>query len=417
MAISIEYSSQIDSKSLKSNEKHWESFLETIASDDIGFFNLPKRAELAASCDAIYEKFKHKKIFVQVGIGGSSLGPEMLITSLGDHKRKFEFINNIDSDKLKDQLYSLNPQECFFYFVSKSGSTAEMTAGLIIITNWLKENGINKEQWPEHMVFATDPKKSQLLDLAASTGVTCLEVPSNVGGRFSVLTPVGYLPALFAGIDIESLAQGAQKIQERLLNKNLQENELNILSNVIMDQLDKGKNQTILMPYSSKLRDLSFWFVQLWAESLGKITAAGENVGLTPLPSYGATDQHSQVQLFMEGPRDKVTLFVRIEKFSNDFSLSNDLPGDSAKKLSHFSLNELMEAELQGTLKAMESNDRPYILFSLPELNAESLGELIMTLECLTVLIGQKLEINPFNQPGVEAGKLYAFEWLDKLRK
>jgi len=417
MTLSINYSPSCQVESLNLQDGDWQSFLQTIDREDIGFFHVTERQELLGACEILYERFKAKKAFVQIGIGGSSLGPEMLVSALGDRSRSFSFINNIDPDELASQLSQLIPKESLFYFVSKSGSTAEMTAGLIIIQNWLSENGISRDQWSSHMVFATDPIKSDLKDLAASTGVSCLEIPSNVGGRFSVLTPVGILPALFAGIDVTALLSGANIMKKRLIEQETKSNELVSMATVVMDQANQGKNQTVLMPYSSKLRNLSFWFVQLWAESLGKTNANGQHVGLTPLPSYGATDQHSQVQLFMEGPKDKLTLFVRVESFENDFSLKSDLPNPSAKKLYSYKLGELMEAELQGTLKAMEQNDRPYILLSMSRLNAQNLGALIMLLESLTVLVGLKLNIDPFNQPGVEAGKLFAFEWLEKLKK
>ncbi|MCR9205850.1 MAG: hypothetical protein NXH75_14795, partial [Halobacteriovoraceae bacterium] len=349
---------------------------------------------------------------------GSSLGPEMLVSALKSSKREFTFINNVDPDALHDQLEKIEPKETLFYFVSKSGGTAETMASLAIITNWLKEKGITEKEFKNYFIFATDPVKSELLKLGREWGVTCLEVPSNVGGRFSVLTPVGLLPALFAGINTSELLEGAQEIKKTLLDTDLKENKLLKSALYLHSLKDKGFNQTVLMPYSSKLRDLSFWFVQLWAESLGKKMDKDGNVvntGLTPLPSYGATDQHSQVQLFMEGPYDKVTLFLKIENFDNDFPLNNDIPIGPLEKLKPYSLAQLMEAELNGTLKAMEEAERPYLLLKLEKCDANHLGQILLYLESLTVLMGIMLNINPFDQPGVEAGKRYAFQWLAKI--
>ena len=339
----------------------------------------------------------------------------MLVTGLGDGKRRFEFINNIDPDFIYNQLQGLVPSECLFYFVSKSGSTAEMSAGMAIIANWLNEQGIQEKDFSSYFVFATDPKKSNLLDLGRQWGVTCLEVPSNVGGRFSVLTPVGYLPALFAGVDPSELTRGANDYKKEILNTKLSENILIQAANFIMTLKDEGVEQTVLMPYSSRLRDLSFWFVQLWAESLGKKLPQGGETGLTPLPSYGATDQHSQVQLFMEGPRDKALLFVEVENFEHDFSLKTEINSPSLKKLAPYKLSHLMSAEFNGTLKAMEQNDRPYMKMSLEKLDAYNLGQIIIFLESLTVLSGRMLGINPFDQPGVELGKVFAFEYLANI--
>jgi len=419
MKINFYPESKLNSKWSESSviQENWKSFLQTIDDPTTGFFHVTNREELLNSCIEIYEKFQSRKTFIQVGIGGSSLGPEMLVSALGNGERRFEFINNIDPDFIYNQLKGLKPSECLFYFVSKSGSTAETSAGMAIIANWLNENGIQEKDFASYFVFATDHKKSFMLDLGRSWDVSCLEIPSNVGGRFSVLTPVGFLPALFAGIDPSELMKGANEYKKTILNTELSENILIKSANYIMNLKDEGMTQTVLMPYSSRLRDLSFWFVQLWAESLGKKLKNGGETGLTPIPSYGATDQHSQVQLFMEGPRDKVTLFVEVEKFDKDFSLKTEIDSPSLKKLAPYKLSDLMAAEFNGTLKAMEQNERPYMRISLNKLDAYNLGKIVLFLECLTVLTGKMLNINPFDQPGVEAGKVFAFEWLEALSK
>lgn len=402
----------------KAIQKHWKTFLQTIEKEDIGFFHVNRRSELISTCFEIYEKFQSRKNFIQVGIGGSSLGPEMLVSALGKSDRRFEFLNNIDPDKLKRQLNGLKPAETLFYFVSKSGGTAETMATLAIVCSWLKENGIETTNFSNHMVFATDPVKSDLLELGKDWGVSLLEIPSNVGGRFSVLTPVGYLPALFAGLNIRDLASGAEEIKKEILSTNLSENILIKSANYLMSLRDIGFTQTVLMPYSSLLKDFSSWFVQLWAESLGKkVDMQGNevNTGFTPIASYGATDQHSQVQLFIEGPKDKVLIFLELESFGHDYPLVNDIPAPSLKKLAPFSLGQLMQAELQGTKKALEVADKPYMSLILPELNEKYLGQVILYFEALTALTGIMLNINPFDQPGVEHGKRYAFEWLQEL--
>jgi len=417
MKISFSTKSKLNSKWNESScvQENWKSFLKTIDDPATGFFHVTNREELLNSCTEIFEKFQSRKNFIQVGIGGSSLGPEMLVTALGNSQKHFEFINNIDPDFIYNQLKGLKPTECLFYFVSKSGSTAEMSAGLAIITNWLNQNGIEEKDFSSFFVFATDPKKSYLLDLGRKWGVTCLEIPSNVGGRFSVLTPVGFLPALFAGIDPCELTKGANHYKKTILNTDLSQNILIQAANFVMNLKDEGKNQTVIMPYSSRLRDLSFWFVQLWAESLGKKLKDGGETGLTPVPSYGATDQHSQVQLFMEGPRDKVTFFIEVEKFSHDYTLKTQIKSPSLEKLAPYSLSNLMEAEFNGTLKAMELNERPYMRVTIKEVNSYYLGQIILFFECLTVLTGKMLRINPFDQPGVEAGKVNAVKWLEHL--
>lgn len=397
-------------------EKKLNSFFETINDSRFGFYHLTKRAELIESCKKVYEKFQGRKHFYQIGIGGSSLGPEMLISALKKNQDcKFEFINNIDPEKIHDQLKNIEVEKSLFYFVSKSGGTAETNAALAIITNILLEKGIKESDLKNFYVFCTDPIKSDLLNLGKELNIDCLEVPSNVGGRFSVLSPVGILPALFAGIDVEKLYAGAEKIKPQIEQKNVSENQMLTLASTLMALKDKGVNQTVFMPYSSKLRDFSFWFIQLWAESLGKkLSRNGEVVhtGLTPIPGYGATDQHSQVQLFMEGPHDKCYFMIEVKKFSQDFSLKNNFSASSLKKLAPHTLAKLMEAELHGTLKALETNKRPYIHFVFEENNEQELGQAILFFESLTALMGHYLNIDPFDQPGVEAGKIFAFEYL-----
>ena len=394
-----------------------DAFKSIINDEKYGFFHVTDRKELLDQCKAAHQKFSQFKTFVQVGIGGSSLGPEMLISALQKNDVHFEFLNNIDPDKIHQQLSNINLKETLFYFVSKSGGTAETMASLAIVVNELKKLGIEKEDLKKQFIFATDPVKSDLLNLGRELGIETLEVPSNVGGRFSVFTPVGYLHAIFAGIDIEGLASGANGLKEELLKSD--SDFLKATQSLFELKEKENINQTVLMPYSSKLRDLSFWFVQLWAESLGKkLNKNGEIVetGFTPIPGYGATDQHSQVQLFMEGTRDKIICLIEVEKFANDYSLANDLDVPALKRLNNSSLAQLMKAELEGTMKALEAQNRPYLLFKIDELNEVTIGELVLLFESMTALMGHKLNIDPFDQPGFEAGKIFAFEWLAQLK-
>jgi glucose-6-phosphate isomerase len=388
-------------------EKVIQKYNETLNSPDIGFFHLPQNTELLGATEKIYNKFKHKKYFIHVGIGGSALGPDMFLKALDSTKGvDFIFINNIDPDALSRQLSKIDIKEALIYIVSKSGTTAETVAAMSILTGKLKNAGINEEQFKDYFVFCTDPVKGDLRKIATEWNVETLSVPSNIGGRFSVLTPVGFLPMLFAGIDAKKVLEGAAALQTKLSHPT-EGIEFFKLASWLKDLHDQGINQTVMMPYSSLLKEYSAWFVQLWAESLGK-----DGKGLTPIPAYGATDQHSQMQLFMEGPHDKTIFIIEVEKFNQDFSLENSISGESFKSLSKFHLSTLMKAELEGTLEALQENKRHLVHLKIPQVNAESLGQLVLFSECLTVLMGQLLEVDPFNQPGVEAGKKYAHTWL-----
>jgi glucose-6-phosphate isomerase len=344
----------------------------------------------------------------------------MIIKALKRTKVKFHFINNIDSDEIHDCLQELNPETSLFYFASKSGGTAETMASLAICTNWLIENGISPENFNRYMVFATDPLKSDLLKLAEQWKISCLEIPTNVGGRFCALTPVGYFPAFFAGVNLEQLVLGAEEIKASLLCETPEKNLLKQIYAPLFDLYSKENiRQTVLMPYSSKLKELSAWFVQLWAESLGKkFDNQGQTIesGFTPLAAYGATDQHSQMQLFMEGPRDKCLIFLEIEDVKHELSLRTDLDLPAFKALRQHQLSDLMKAELYGTIMALQEAKRPLFHLVAKKNDEYHLGAIILLFEALTVIMGHGLNVNPFDQPGVEAGKRYAFDWLSKTK-
>jgi glucose-6-phosphate isomerase len=418
MSLKFQFSKQPQNIDLKK----LEIFKEIITNPNAQFFHTFENPDYITSSKKIYSQFNDRKVFIHIGIGGSSLGPEMIVSALQKNKTRFLYINNIDPDEIHDQLEVLNDyqlSECLFYFVSKSGGTAETLAALSIVTQYLHTRNAKESDLHKYFIFATDPKKSELLDLAKVLKVQCLEVPSNVGGRFCALTPVGFLPALFAGIDIDQLVIGALETQKICLENSLTNPLLNVAEFLFSLKKNQNISQTVLMPYSSKLRAFSFWFTQLWAESLGKKkNRLGEtiNTGFTPIVGFGATDQHSQMQLFMEGPHDKCLILIEVENFAQDFKLATDLPGINLRKLSSFSLSQLMKAELEGTIKALQENNRPTIHLKIEKNDEFHLGSLILFFESLTALMGDYLMIDPFDQPGVEAGKIYAFHFLNQLK-
>ena len=386
------------------------------------FFYTFNRSELEVSSKKVFEQFSDRKVFVHIGIGGSSLGPEMMVNALQKNDRKFIFINNIDPEELHSQMSSISKydlKDCLFYFVSKSGGTAETLAALAIVTQLFDSRGISPKDYKDYFVFATDPSKSELLTLSKEWDITTLEVPSDVGGRFSSLTPVGFLPLLFAGMDLDLFLKGAVDAQLALLSEDGQKNEMIACAEYLYAlKIKKGISQTVLMPYSSKLRSFSFWFTQLWAESLGKKkNRKGElvNDGFTPIVGYGATDQHSQMQLFMEGPNDKAFFIIEVENFAHDFPLHSTLKSNNLQKLSTFNLSQLMKAEMEGSIKALREAERNIIHVKIARNDEYHLAQLILFFESLTALMGDYLMIDPFDQPGVEAGKIYAFEFLNQL--
>jgi glucose-6-phosphate isomerase len=385
-------------------------FHATVEKADIGFFRHVQDKGAATLAKTTARLFAHKKLLVHVGIGGSALGPEMLLSALGvAPDKRVQFVNNIDPDTLHQQMKAWTLTDTLFFVVSKSGTTAETMAGLALITTWLEAHGVKPAQWREHLVVCTDPQKGDLRQFAREHHLNALEVPGNVGGRFSVLTDVGLFPAAWAGVDVDQLLLGAQAMRTRVLANKGEENLLTRTTLWLDERRREGKNLTVLMPYSSRLKDFTAWWVQLWAESLGK-----ERKGLTPVMAYGATDQHSQMQLFMEGPEDKALLMLNIRQHATPLPLKNTLSIKAAQGLSPFTLAQLLEAEFAGTLQALEGENRPFIHLELDKLDAATLGGLVLFMESLTVAVGNRLGVNPFNQPGVEAGKKYANEWLSR---
>lgn len=389
-----------------------EKFSHTIARNDVGFFRHSGLQAVGEKAVAVAKQFAHKQHLVHVGIGGSSLGPEMLVSALGVAPGKsVDFINNIDTDMLVRQMRRWDVTKSFFYVVSKSGNTAETLAALSIITNWLAEQKVPASQWKNSIVVCTDPEKGDLRKFARDHDLFALDVPPAIGGRYSVLTDVGLFTAAWAGHSVEELLRGAENIKSVLLEQDPNKNLLTQMAHWLEEQRRNGKTLTVLMPYSSLLKDFTAWWVQLWAESLGK-----EHKGLTPVMAYGATDQHSQMQLFMQGPQDKAMILIGIEEATGRLPLSNSLNYSNLQALSPFSLEQLMKAEYMGTLKALQEEGRALVDLRLPRFNAESLGQLILFFEALTVAMGHTLGIDPFNQPGVEAGKKYAHDWLGQHR-
>lgn len=372
------------------------------------FVETLKNKDLIDSCIEVFNTFANIKSFVQIGIGGSSLGPEMLISSLKKSDVKFYFFNNIDTDKTLNDLEEIDIKNSLFYIVSKSGGTAETLAQFAIVASKLISLGVKESEFKSHFIFATDPSNNDLRKLAKDLGCMCLEVPPNVGGRFSVLCPVGLLPAIFAGIDIKSLTNHAYDYAQNLIAND----DFVLTVQKVISLYKEGVDQTVIMPYSSLLKDFSSWFVQLWAESLGKIKKDGQRIGLTPVASYGATDQHSQMQLFMEGPKNKILFLIHVKNNGGSLSLKNNFSHPKLQALSKYSLKNLMDAEFYGTLKALTEQKVHHICLEIDKVDVKSLAELIIFFEILTAITGLTLEIDPFNQPGVEAGKIYSFEWL-----
>jgi len=366
--------------------------------------------------------------FVNVGIGGSALGAQALFLALchpyhnllaerpSGGMRMF-FADNIDPVLLNGIFEAADPRETLYNIITKSGSTAETMGTFLLVREALA--GAVGNDWRKHVVVTTDAEKGDLRAIADDEGIDSFVVPDGVGGRFSVLTPVGLVPAACAGIDIRELLAGAAAMDTRLRAAPVMENPacLYAMYQYLLDR-EKGKPISVMMPYSSGLYGLADWFRQLWAESLGKrydLDGGEVHVGPTPVKALGVTDQHSQVQLYVEGPFDKVFTFLAVERFEEEMPMKPAYPGmSSLDYLGGRSMAELIDAERRGTVYALTANKRPNMTVVFPEVNPSTVGQFMYALEVATVFSGGLYHIDPLDQPGVEAGKIAAFALMGR---
>jgi glucose-6-phosphate isomerase len=291
-----------------------------------------------------------------------------------------------------------------------------MSSFLAVRAHLIKTLGPNALK--EHVIVTTDPSSGFMRQIGLREGLPMLELPPNVGGRFSVLSTVGLLSAAVTGVDIRALLAGAAYGYQIASNPDVLKNPAALAAIVNLLCAKQGQNMVVMMPYSHHLRHISDWFAQLWAESLGKKTSlSGEtvNVGTTPIRALGATDQHSQVQLYVEGPFDKLVNFIAVDSFAHTVTIPSaytDLEG--VAYLGGHTFNELINAEQQATAIALNDAGRPNMTHTLPAINAFTIGQLFMLLEMQTAIAGALLNINTFDQPGVEAGKIATYALLGR---
>ena len=394
--------------------------MDRVEAGELGFWELPINNDAEQISDFIDALPPQIKSVLVLGIGGSSLGGRTLVTALqgppevpGHRGRKVLFPDNSDPTLLAGLLGSLKPEQTLALVISKSGGTVETIASYLVVREWMR-NALGDDH-TKHLVMITDPENGPLRQTAQTESIASFVVPSNVGGRFSALTAVGLLPSALAEVDIAAVLSGAAACRERCQDPNPDTNPAAALALSLVAHARCGRTIHVLMPYADVLRPLSAWFVQLWAESLGKRvdqTGAVVEVGPTPLPAVGATDQHAQVQLFMEGPRDKVVVFVRVATHANDITIPQ-AEGPFAY-LGGKSMVELLNAEHAGTCAALAADGRPSMTLQLEQIDARSVGALLFLFEAATAFAGELYHIEAFDQPGVEAGKRFAMGLLGR---
>ncbi|MBA2713766.1 MAG: glucose-6-phosphate isomerase [Rubrobacteraceae bacterium] len=381
-----------------------------------GFMSLPKTGEYAEASARLAGEIRSSGAtdFIHVGIGGSALGPMAVHKALshpyynalsGDDRRgpRIHFAENTDPATLSAILDLADPDATWVNVVTKSGSTAETMANFLVIRGVLGD-------FQGRTIATTDPEEGFLKQIADREDLRVLPIPADVGGRFSVLTPVGLLPAAVVGLDIDALLAGASQCVDEVNEQGAEHPAvLGAAMHYLMDTA-RGRNIRVMMTYADALERLAAWFVQLWAESLGK-----DGKGSTPHGAVGTTDQHSQVQLYMEGPQDKVIEIVEVENHQRDLEIPEayeDLEG--VGYLGGHTMAELLNVECDATRRALTEAGHPNSTIKLGTTNEENLGYVLQALEVQTAITGSLYGVNAFNQPGVEAGKQITYKRMGR---
>ncbi|MGE0154041.1 MAG: glucose-6-phosphate isomerase [Reyranellaceae bacterium] len=381
---------------------------------------LPGRTDDLAQMQEVAADFRKRFANVVVlGTGGSSLGGQTLCAL---HDRGFGpaqgapklwFMDNVDPDTFGELFERLDPESTGFIAISKSGGTAETLTQLLIVLDWFEAH-YGGEQASDHVLAITEPKDNVLRRLAQRHGIRTLEHDPGVGGRFSVLSLVGLIPAAIAGLDIAKVRQGAAAVLDATLAaKNPADSAPCVGAALsIALQRERGLNVTVLMPYVDRLAYFGMWYRQLWAESLGK-----NGKGTTPVRAMGTVDQHSQVQLYLDGPADKMfTVMIADTAGSGGRVLSDRIAAETELAyLAGRTMGDLLEAEARATAATFARNGKPVRLLRIPALDEESLGALLMHFMLETIIAADLLEVDAFDQPAVEQGKVLTRDYLGRM--
>lgn len=404
-------------KELEESRERAERALDSLKRKSPGFTRLSRGQERV--CAAINEKAarirERFENFVVLGIGGSALGPIAVERALdtGQSGMRLFVEDNVDPERLSRVFGSLDLKKTMFNVITKSGKTSETMAQLMYAANALDKAGL---PLAEHITATTDESGGDLIRIVQKEGLEYFIIPADVGGRFSELTPVGLLPAAVCGHDINAMLKGADYMDKLCTRGENNPAALYALLHVL--GMERGINISVMLPYADSLKYMSDWYAQLWAESLGKrYDTDGKEVfaGQTPVKALGVTDQHSQIQLYTEGPYDKIVTFLKVDKFREDLTIPSAFKYiEDISFLGGKTFGQLLEAERKATEYALCKAKRPNLTISLSRVDEFSVGALLYFFEMATALAGEMLGINTYDQPGVEEGKLAAFALMGK---
>ncbi len=396
----------------------YQAIVEEAEGDEVGYYHLPDDQALVSRIEAfVLERDLARESLenvVVLGIGGSSLGTKAIDTllALTHHRdesrlrrrndKNLIFLENVDPNEIEENLKGVRVENSIFIVISKSGGTIETTSSLKYLLGRF-EIGFDDARFRDSFVVVTD-EHSPLDRMAQEYGVKAFHIPANVGGRFSVLSSVGLLPLCILGYDIGELLKGAKELKESFFAK--KEDAL-IQKAYFYASRKEQIPMNVLFSYSSAFKYFNQWYVQLWGESLGKLNLDGEHVGLTPIGLIGSIDQHSFLQLIIEGPKDKSVTMIKVENFENDLKIPNiSIPHlEKTDFINNHTFNELINAQCDATMQSILDQGVPVDRIVIDRLSERSVGYLIFYYELLTSLVGYFLHINTYDQPGVELGK------------
>lgn len=411
------------------SEKDIESYVEKVQlgfqrltdmvnSGSVGFPKLPNEDVSAIKNFAKECKGKYNDLIV-VGIGGSALGIEAVVNAIlpfGHNALNYTergcfpriwVADNVDPSKISGILKLCKQEDTLAVVISKSGNTVETAENFSLIYEWFKTKELDLKK---HIAVITDLAKGPMRAFADKNKLNSFPIDSAIGGRFSVLSPVGLVPAAILGVDIDKMLKGAASVTEQGYDRILR------AAAIYLYFMEHGKSINVMMPYTSRLDKFAEWFCQLWGESLGKKHTYDNEVitfGTTPVRAVGAIDQHSQIQLFREGPLDKMVTFIETETHDNDKSVKGDYHEDFSY-LKDLRLGVLLNSELMATEAALLTSGVPSVKVCVKTVDEYSLGALFMFFQYIVPVIGLAVNINPFDQPGVEEAKEYAYGMMNR---
>jgi glucose-6-phosphate isomerase len=415
-----EYS--LNGAELDSKNEEFAKYKDLVRSREQGFLDLYDQPENVEKIIRYTEENQDKFNYIVIlGIGGSMLGPQTILsaldTPLSRELRGFKkdikvlTVDNSDPFLVKDIESQIDVNKTLFLVQTKSGGTPETLSQYFYFRDLVEKSNLEVKN---HFAFVTDPENGYLRKVANEENIPAFPIPANVGGRFSVLSSVGLLVSALVGLDIEKMLLGAKESKETFFANNKAAYQF-ALSQYLLNK--KGKNITVLMPYVSRLKKFADWYIQLLSESIGKEKDLKDNtvnIGITPVPSLGATDQHSQAQLFKEGPFDKLIVFIKLEESELQVKIPEVYKDEAKfKYLKNHTFNDLIDAELAGTRQSFSESGKASLTINIEKLDEFYLGALFMFFEISVAFLGEMFEINTFDQPGVERSKLITQEILE----